>query len=93
MRKVGEYITTLLHDITQGGYSVRFEKDFKGMVRLEFFKTHVAEFYEHEHCGFPGAARDKLEKDIIESLIRFKTEFQIEDYTEGGGNDDVPPAA
>lgn len=92
MRKVGLYITTLLHDITQGGYKVSFERDFQGMMRLDFFKDGVADFYEHRHCGFPGATREKLEKDLIDSLIWFKTEFSIDDSTEHG-DDDLPPAA
>lgn len=92
MRKVGLYITTMLHDITRAGYSVKFEKDLSGMMRMDFFKEHVAEFYEHRHCGFPGASREKLETDIIDSLIWFKSEFMIPDLTpEDDG--DLPPAA
>lgn len=91
-RKVGLYITTLIHDITQAGYGVSFAKDFNGMVRIDYTKEHVSDFYEHDHCGFPGARREQLEKAIIESLIWFKNEFSIEDSTEHG-DDDVPPAA
>ncbi len=94
MRKVGLFIVTLLHDITQAGYSVKFNKDFNGMMRVDFFKEQVAEFYEHLHCGFPGASRDELEKHVIQSLIWFKTTYSIEDRTRHDDDPtDVPPAA
>lgn len=73
---------SLLHDITQAGYEVKFAGDFKGMVRLDFFKEHVAEFYEHNHCGFPGCTREKLEQAIVDSLVWFKNEFSIPDAKE-----------
>lgn len=91
MRKVGLYITTLLHDITREGYGVSFQKDHHGMLRIEFTKEHVAEFYEQYHCGFPGASREKLETDIIDSLIRFKTDFSVPNLIDSEG--DLPPAA
>lgn len=89
--KVGLFITTLIHDITQAGYEVRFAGDFNGMVRLDFFKEYVSEFYEHRHCGHPGGSRETLEKSIIESLTWFKSEFSIPDATRH--DNDVPPSA
>lgn len=77
MRKVGLYITTLLYDVSRAGYQVSFNRDMIGMVRVDFRKDHVAEFYEHEHCGFPGCPREKLEKDIIEALVRFKNTYDV----------------
>lgn len=77
MKKIGLYITVLLHDIARAGYQVSFNRDLQGMLRIDFKKDHVAEFYEHEHCGFPGCPRDKLEKDIIETLVRFKNTYDI----------------
>ena len=90
MNKVGLYITTLLHDITQEHYKVTFERDFKGSMRMDFTRSGVADFYEHAHCGYPGAPRERLERDIIDSLIWFKSEFSIEDSR---GDDNDPNSA
>lgn len=90
MRKVGLFITTLLHDITQAGYEVDFCKDFHGMMRVEFYKEidHGPEqFYEHTHCGFPDCTREQLEKSIIQALIDFKTKFLVPDVTDHGDED------
>ena len=92
MRKVGLYITTLLHDIVQAQYKVSFNKDFRGMILIDFFKEYEDSFYDHAHCGFPGCKREKLEKDIVDALIRFKTTHMIPDVTEHE-DDDLPPAA
>lgn len=75
-------MTTLIHDLTQAGYEVKFCGDFRGMVRLELYKEYDESFYQHVHCGFPGATRDKLEKDLIQELIRFKTQYGVADATE-----------
>lgn len=89
--KIGLMIITMIHDITQAHYAVKFEKDFNGMMRLEFFKDGVSDFYEHTHCGIPGGSREKLEKDIIQALNWFKNEFSIPDAEQP--DDDLPPAA
>lgn len=86
--KVGLYITTMIHDITRAGFSVGFIRDFDGMMRMDFFKENDPDFYEHAHCGVPGGTREKLEKDIIQELIRFKTIQVIEDATR---HEDEPP--
>lgn len=78
MRKVGEYITTLILDITRAGYRVNFCRDLSGMVRVEFLKDHVSEFYEHVHCGFPDCSISQLEKSVIDTLIWFKNEFGVD---------------
>lgn len=90
MRKVGLYITTLLHDITRAGFEVDFCPDFQGMMRVEFYKEidHDPEqFYEHVHCGFPGCKREVLEKSVIDALIEFKTKHLVPDVTEHGDDD------
>ena len=85
MTKGGLYITTLLHDITQARYQVKFARDFHGMVRIDFFKDVPIDgnsFYEHEHCGFPGCKRSQLERALIDALIRFKNTYNIPSVTE-----------
>lgn len=70
--KVGLKIVDLLHDITQLGYRVYFADDFDGMITVGFAEEYGdGTFYEHNHCGFPGCERIRLEKDILESLTDF----------------------
>lgn len=76
MEKVGLKIVDLLHDITQLGYEVKFASDFEGMIRAEFYEEHYEDFYEHQHLGFPGCERIRLEKDIIECLSNFLEKYK-----------------
>jgi hypothetical protein len=85
MNKVGLFITTMIHEITQARYSVSFNRDFRGMVRIDFKNDHDPEFYDHDHCGVPGGSREKLEKDIIQALNRFKTKYLIQEEGDTDG--------
>ena len=75
--KVGLFIVEQIHAITPAGYEVKFCKDFDGMVRLEFTKEHDENFYEHDHLGFPGGPREKLEKQIMAALKDFRERYGI----------------
>lgn len=76
--KVGLYITTMLHEITQLGYGVEFASDFEGMVRIDYTKEYDKDFYDHDHIGTPGQDRLALEKGIIESLRQFLENHRTE---------------
>jgi len=64
-------ITKLLHDITQNGYIVSFNSDFKGMVRIDYTKEYEDAWYEHAHVGCPGRPTEELETNILKELERF----------------------
>jgi len=64
-------IVELLHDISQLDYQVQFCGDFEGMIRAELRYEYDESYYVHEHLGFPGCDRARLEKDIVESLEGF----------------------
>lgn len=78
MEKVGLKIVDLLHDISQLDYQVQFCGDFEGMIRTEFRYEWDDHFYEHQHLGFPGCERIRLEKDIIECLSKFLEKIKKE---------------
>lgn len=80
--KVGLFIVTMLHDITQAGYKVAFMDDFQGMMRIDFRKPSDVSFYEHEHCGCPGGTRNQLEKEVQGALLGFKTRHSLPSVTE-----------
>lgn len=73
--KVGLYITTLLHDLTQAGFRVQFNSDFEGMVRIDLTKEWDESFYEHDHIGVPGQDREALEKGIIKTLAGWRDSY------------------
>lgn len=77
MKKIGLYIINQLHDITQAGFEVKFAEDFEGMLRLDFFKELDPEFYEHEHIGYPGQPREKLEEGVIQALNSFRERHKL----------------
>jgi hypothetical protein len=62
----------LIHKITQAGYEIKFNEDFDGMVRIDYFKEFDSDFYEHEHVGYPGQSREKLKLGIEKSLENFE---------------------
>ena len=78
MEKVGLKIVDLIHDISRLWYEVKLCQDFEGMLRIEYFNELDENFYEHAHLGFPGCPRERLEKDIIESLSNFLNEHKGE---------------
>jgi hypothetical protein len=65
----------LIHKITQFGFEVKFNEDFEGMIRLEFYKEFDSNFYEHEHIGYPGQSREKLKTGIENSLKKFADRY------------------
>lgn len=70
--KVGLYITTLLRDITDMGYSVEFSGDsFDGMMTLTY-KGEGLDWTHHQHLGYPDCPLEHLEKEIIRSLAEFR---------------------
>lgn len=64
-------ITELLHKITQLGYTVAFNEDFEGMLRLDFTVELDETFYEHYHVGHPGATMEQLNAAIEKALSKF----------------------
>lgn len=77
MEKVGLYITTLLHDLTQMGYTVTFGQNFEGTVTITYGGMNT-DWRDHQHVGIPGATREHLEKEIINSLKTFKEIKELE---------------
>ena len=71
-------IITLIHDITQLGYNVRFCNDFTNMLRLEFTEEYNPEFYDHDHLSIPDGGLDRLEKEVIATLMGFYEQHKEE---------------
>ena len=79
--KVGLFITTLINDITQAGYSLGFSTGSNGDVKVEITKSGNPDFYDAIHCGKPNGTREELEKDVIRALAEFRDIFSIPSVT------------
>lgn len=76
--KVGLFITTQLHDITQAGYQVNFVPSEQGTVKVEILKPGSPDFYDAITCGSQkDPSRLRLEEDLIKALHEFRTIFSI----------------
>ena len=67
--------TQLLHDLTQLGYEVTFNSDFKGMLTITYKEEH-GDYIRHQHLSYPDGPMAKLDNALRSSLENFIDEVK-----------------
>lgn len=82
--KVGLFIVTLLNDITQAGFVVKFHASERGIMIVYILTPNFA---FAEACGKKGGTRNEMEKDLQKALLAFKEKHSIPSVTEHEENE------